>query len=43
MNRDSWQSKRETDSIEALKILGLLALCSVVVAVGRILGQWLFG
>ena len=37
------QYKRESDSIEALKILGLLALCAVVVAVGKELGQWLFG
>ena len=33
MNPD--QHKRESDSIEALKILGLLALCAVAVAVGR--------
>jgi len=35
--------KRVNDSMEALKILGLLALCAVVVAVGKELGQWLFG
>jgi len=40
MNPD--QHKRESDSIEALKILGLLALCAVAVAVGREVFPWLF-
>ena len=41
MNLD--QHKRESDSIYAIEILAILALCAVVVAVGKELGQWLFG
>ena len=37
------QDKRERDSLEAIKILGLLALAAVLVALGKHLGEWLNG